>query len=52
MGAEMLVTLDFNGQRTVARVAPDATLASDQNVWLHFPPDRVLTFDEDGTRTS
>jgi multiple sugar transport system ATP-binding protein len=52
MGAEMLVTLDVRSQRVVARTSPDAALASDQSIWLHFPPERVLTFGAGGDRIS
>ena len=52
MGAEMLVTLDVRQQRVVARTAPDTALASDQNIWLRFPPERTLTFDAAGDRVA
>ena len=52
MGAEMLVTLDVRSQRVVARTPPDTALALDQPVWLQFPPERILTFDADGTRVA
>jgi ABC-type sugar transport system ATPase subunit len=50
MGNEMLVTLDYRGQRVVARTASDLAVEPNQQVWLHLPPTRVLTFDADGTR--
>jgi ABC-type sugar transport system ATPase subunit len=52
MGSEMLVTLEARSQRLVARTAADAAIAADQNVWLHLPPDKVLTFDAGGNRIS
>ena len=45
MGNEMLVTIERDGQRLVARTAPDLPVATDQPVWIHLPPDRTLHFD-------
>ncbi len=51
MGSEMLVTIERNGGRLVARTAPDLPVVADQLVWIHLPPDRVLYFDPtDGRR--
>jgi ABC-type sugar transport system ATPase subunit len=52
MGSESLVTLERNGHRIVARVAPDLRVEPGQQVWMRFPPDRVLRFDEQGRRVS
>ena len=52
MGSEMLVTLDYRGQRVVARTASDLAVEANQPVWLHLPSERVLTFSPDGTRVS
>ncbi len=49
MGSETLLTLEYRGQRLVARVAGDARFEPGQTAWVHLPPDRVLTFDGDGT---
>jgi ABC-type sugar transport system ATPase subunit len=51
MGSESLVTLESNGNRIVARVAPDAGVEPGQPVWIHFAPDRVIRFDGEGRRT-
>jgi ABC-type sugar transport system ATPase subunit len=51
MGSETLVTLDYHGQRLVARVAGDATCEPGQPVGVHLPPERVLTFNASGDRT-
>jgi multiple sugar transport system ATP-binding protein len=45
MGSEMLVTIERQGQRLVARTASDLAVAPDQTVWIHLPPDRTLRFD-------
>ena len=50
MGSETLVTLEYRGQRLVARVAGDARFEPGQPAWVHLPPDRVLTFDAAGQR--
>jgi multiple sugar transport system ATP-binding protein len=50
MGNEMLVTLDYRGQRVVARTPSDLAVEANQPVWLHLPPARVLTFNADGAR--
>jgi ABC-type sugar transport system ATPase subunit len=50
MGSETLLTLEYRGQRLVARVPGDARYEPGQSVWVHLPPDRVLTFDGDGQR--
>ena len=52
MGSETLVTLDYRGQRLVARVAGDARFEPGQPAWVHLPPDRVLTFDADRRASS
>ena len=52
MGSEMLVTLDRDGQRFVARTASDIPLQPDTPAWVRLPPDRVHLFDTaDGRRT-
>jgi ABC-type sugar transport system ATPase subunit len=50
MGSEMLVTLERNGQRLVARAAADLPVAANTPVWVHLPPHRVLEFDAAGDR--
>jgi ABC-type sugar transport system ATPase subunit len=50
MGSEMLVTLEWNGQRLVARAAADLPVAANTSVWVHLPPHRVLEFDAAGDR--
>src|SRR5687767_4215961 len=50
MGSEMLVTLERNGQRLVARAAADLPVVANTPVWVHLPPHRVLEFDEAGDR--
>ena len=51
MGSETLVTLEYRGQRLVARVAGDARFEPGQAAWVALPPDRVLTFNASGDRT-
>jgi multiple sugar transport system ATP-binding protein len=50
MGSETLLTLDFRGQRLVARVGADRRFEPGQNVWIRIPPERALTFDAAGRR--
>jgi ABC-type sugar transport system ATPase subunit len=50
MGSESLVTVEQNGHRIVARVAPDVRAEPGQQVWMRLPPDRVLRFDAEGRR--
>ena len=50
MGSEMLVTLDRDGQRLVARTAADLPVKPNELVWVHLPPHRVLEFDAAGDR--
>ena len=45
MGSETLVTLDYRGQRLVARVAANLSVEAGQTAWIRLPPDRVLMFD-------
>ena len=52
MGSETLLTLDYRGQRLVARVPGDARYEPGQSAWVRLPPERVLTFDASGGRTS
>ena len=52
MGGETLLTLDFRAQRLVARVGADRRFEPGQQVWVHLPPARVLTFDAAGRRQS
>ena len=42
MGSETLLTLEYRGQRLVARVAGDARFEPGQTAWVHLPPERVL----------
>jgi ABC-type sugar transport system ATPase subunit len=44
MGSETLVTLEYRGQRLVARVAGDRQFDPGQPAYLRLPPDRVLLF--------
>jgi multiple sugar transport system ATP-binding protein len=46
MGSETIVTLEYRGQRLVARVPGDSPLEPGRPAWVHLPPDRVLVFDE------
>jgi ABC-type sugar transport system ATPase subunit len=51
MGSETLVTLEYRGQRLVARVAGDTRFGPGEAVCVNLPADRVLIFDHDtGTR--
>jgi ABC-type sugar transport system ATPase subunit len=50
MGNETLVTMEYRGQRLVARAAGDRRLDAGQQVWIRLPPDRVLMFGADGRR--
>jgi multiple sugar transport system ATP-binding protein len=50
MGSETIVTLEYRGQRLVARLAGDSRFEPGQAAWVHLPPDRVLVFDADGRR--
>jgi multiple sugar transport system ATP-binding protein len=50
MGSEMLVTLERDGQRLVARAAADLPVEPNTSVWVHFPAHRVLEFDAAGAR--
>jgi ABC-type sugar transport system ATPase subunit len=45
MGSETLVTLDYRGQRLVARVPGDRQFEPGQSAGVRLPPDRVLMFD-------
>jgi multiple sugar transport system ATP-binding protein len=45
MGSEMLVTVERQRQRLVARTPPDLAVVPDQAVWIHLPPDRTHRFD-------
>jgi multiple sugar transport system ATP-binding protein len=51
MGSETLVTLDYRGQRLVARVPGDARFEPNHVVWVHLPQDRTVAFNTDGTRS-
>jgi ABC-type sugar transport system ATPase subunit len=51
MGSESLVTVDRAGERIVARVTPDFRVEPGQQVWMRFPEERLLYFDEEGRRT-
>jgi ABC-type sugar transport system ATPase subunit len=50
MGSETIVTLEYRGQRLVARVPGDSRFEPGQAVRVHLPADRTLTFNPDGTR--
>jgi multiple sugar transport system ATP-binding protein len=50
MGSESLLTVDHAGTRVVARVSPDLRVDVGQEVWIHFPQDRLIYFDEEGRR--
>jgi ABC-type sugar transport system ATPase subunit len=50
MGSEVLVTLDLDGTRLVARAPADLPVNADAQVYLHLPADRLHTFDADGRR--
>jgi ABC-type sugar transport system ATPase subunit len=52
MGSETLVTLEYRGQRLVARVPGDARYEPGQTTWVKLPPDRIVEFDASGTRIS
>jgi len=45
MGSETLVTLEYRGQRLVARVPADRHFEAGQPAWIHLPPERTLLFD-------
>jgi len=51
MGSETLVTLEYRGQRLVARLEGDCRLVPGQTAWVRLQPERVLTFDASGRRT-
>jgi ABC-type sugar transport system ATPase subunit len=50
MGSETLLTLEYRGQRLVARVPGDARFEPGHTAWISLPPDRTLTFDASGQR--
>jgi multiple sugar transport system ATP-binding protein len=50
MGSETLVTLEYRGQRLVARVAADRTFEPGQRAWVRLPPERLLKFAADTGR--
>jgi ABC-type sugar transport system ATPase subunit len=50
MGSEMLVTLELEGQRLVARTPADLAIGSDQDAWIQMSPDHILVFDAEGKR--
>jgi ABC-type sugar transport system ATPase subunit len=50
MGSETLLTLEYRGQRLVARAAGDCRLEPGQTAWINLPPERVLTFNASGDR--
>jgi ABC-type sugar transport system ATPase subunit len=45
MGSETLVTLEYRGQRLVARVPADRHFEAGQPAWIQLPPERTLLFD-------
>jgi ABC-type sugar transport system ATPase subunit len=50
MGSESLLTVKRDSARIVARVPPDLRVEAQQEVWIRFPADRVLYFDNEGRR--
>jgi multiple sugar transport system ATP-binding protein len=50
MGSETLVTLDYRGQRLVARVPADVSFAPGQPVSAGWLPEHAITFDGSGCR--
>jgi ABC-type sugar transport system ATPase subunit len=50
MGNEMLVTLDWNGRRLVARTSPDLAVQGDGLVWIQLVSERLHVFDLAGNR--
>jgi multiple sugar transport system ATP-binding protein len=50
MGSESLVTVERSGERIVARVPADLQVEAGQEVWLRFPPERMVYFDGNGIR--
>jgi ABC-type sugar transport system ATPase subunit len=50
MGSEMLVTLEVEGRRIVARTAADLAVEHDAPAWVHLPPGRLHVFDANGQR--
>jgi ABC-type sugar transport system ATPase subunit len=50
MGNELLLTIEYRGQRLVSRAVADLAVDSGQAVWVHLPPARVQTCDGEGTR--
>ena len=50
MGSETLVTLEYRGQRLVARAAGDARFEPGQSAWVSLPPERIRVFDGSGDR--
>jgi multiple sugar transport system ATP-binding protein len=47
MGSETLVTLEYRGQRLVARVAANRQFEPGQAAYVRLPPDRILMFSGD-----
>jgi len=45
LGNETLVTVEYRGQRLIARVAGYRQFEPGQPAWIRLPPDRVLLFD-------
>jgi len=50
MGSETLVTLEYRGQRVVARVPGDRMFEAGRPAYIRLPADRTLTFSADGQR--
>jgi ABC-type sugar transport system ATPase subunit len=50
MGSELLVTIDWQGRRLVARTAADLPVQPDAPVSIRLPPERVLFFGANGRR--
>jgi ABC-type sugar transport system ATPase subunit len=51
LGNETLVTVEYRGQRLVARSDGDSRIEPGQEVWVRIPADRALVFSAaDGTR--
>jgi ABC-type sugar transport system ATPase subunit len=51
MGNETLVTVEYRGQRLVARAGGNHAIDAADTLWIRLPADRVVRFDLDGRRT-
>jgi multiple sugar transport system ATP-binding protein len=50
MGNEMLVTLELEEKRLVARAPADLEVEADATAFVHLPPEKVHVFDGEGKR--